>query len=253
MEGGLRHRIDRPETAFKPLPGNRFRFSCHPGVPCFTECCADLNLILTPYDILRLKNRLGMDANVFLDEYTVQSETGASTYPMIQLKMGNDDRRRCPFVSEEGCTVYEDRPGACRLYPLGRGTASGSARELYFVVDESHCLGFKETKEWDVEEWIRDQGADVYNEMNRQWMEIVTSPNTGRTELTDQKLQMFYMTSYNLDRFRAFVFQTKFLEIFSVEPDEIETLKTDDVALMQLGMRWLRFALFGERTSLLKG
>ena len=63
---------------------------------------------------------------------------------------------------------------------------------------------------------------------------------------------MFYMTSYNLDRFRAFVFQTKFLEIFSVEPDEIETLKTDDVALMQLGMRWLRFALFGERTSLLK-
>ncbi len=32
-----------------------FRFACHSQLPCFTRCCADLKLVLTPYDILRLK------------------------------------------------------------------------------------------------------------------------------------------------------------------------------------------------------
>ena len=31
-----------------------FTFACHPGVPCFTECCRELDLALTPYDVLRL-------------------------------------------------------------------------------------------------------------------------------------------------------------------------------------------------------
>ena len=32
-----------PELA----PGERFRFACHPEVPCFNACCSDLSLMLT--------------------------------------------------------------------------------------------------------------------------------------------------------------------------------------------------------------
>ena len=39
--------------------GDTFRFRCHPGVGCFNRCCRNLNLFLYPYDVIRLRNRLG--------------------------------------------------------------------------------------------------------------------------------------------------------------------------------------------------
>jgi Fe-S-cluster containining protein len=244
----------RPEGV-RSCDGGKLKFSCHPGIPCFTACCADLFLILTPYDILRMKKRLRLTAEEFIKQYTQPHEGEGSLFPLIRLKMRDDEGRRCPLVRPEGCAIYEDRPGACRLYPLGRATAGGlpgKEREFYFLVDESHCLGFREEREWTVEEWIQDQGVRLYNEMNRPWMEIVTSQNPRGRELTEQKLGMFYMVSYNLDRFRDFVFQTKFLRIFDVSPEEIQRAASPEVELMKLGMRWLKFALFGEDALVLR-
>ena len=48
-----------------------FSFACHKGVPCFNECCGDVNIFLTPYDILRLKNNLNMSSEKFLAEHTI--------------------------------------------------------------------------------------------------------------------------------------------------------------------------------------
>lgn len=174
------------QEGIRPLTEGTIKFSCYRGISCFTACCADLNLVLTPYDILRMKGRLQLPAKEFIKQYTQLHEGGESAFPLIRLKMRDDERRRCPLVSPQGCTIYEDRPGACRLYPLGRGAAVGlpgrEEREFYFLVDESHCLGFREEREWTVEEWIQDQGVRLYNEMNRPWMEIVTSkhPQSGR-------------------------------------------------------------------------
>ena len=74
----------------------------------------------------------------------------------------------------------------------------------------------------------------------------VTSRNPRKKNLPTDKLQMFYMTSYNSDRFREFVFQTKFLNIFDITVEEIEKINTDETELMKFGMKWLKFALFGE-------
>ena len=41
-------------------PDDQFTFGCHPGVSCFNCCCSDVNIFLSPYDVLRLKQRLGM-------------------------------------------------------------------------------------------------------------------------------------------------------------------------------------------------
>jgi uncharacterized protein len=240
------------QGGIRPLAEGKLRFSCHGGIPCFTACCADLHLILTPYDILRMKRHLQLSSGQFLKQYTQPHKDGESIFPLIRLRMREDEGRRCPLVSRQGCIIYEDRPGACRLYPLGRAATSGGSggeeRALYFLVDESHCLGFREEREWTVEEWIEDQGVGLYNEMNRPWMEIVTSKNPRLRELTEQKLGMFHMASYNLDRFRDFVFQTKFFKVFGVSPGEIEKVASDEVELMKLSMRWLKFALFGEDT-----
>ena len=241
----------------QPISDRKFRFACHKNLPCFTKCCANLNLVLTPYDVLRFKNRLNLSSEEFLENYTTSYIDEAYGVPVVKLKMNNDESRRCPFVSPEGCAVYEDRPGACRLYPLGRAASKISeecpAGEYYFVVKESHCLGFIEKWEWTVQEWIINQGVDEDNEINDLFMNI-TAGRRAKTikALSDQQLQMFYMACYNLDEFRRFVFETTFLDKFDIAQDVLNNIKTDNMKLMAFAFQWLKFSLFGEKTLQIK-
>ena len=119
----------KSNTTFKPLAGNRFRFRCHKEIRCFTRCCADLNLVLTPYDLVRMKRRLGISSSDFLDKYTNTTIDSHPRFPMVKLKMSQDKKRTCPFVTSNGCTIYEDRPAACRIYP-GSAALIGETDEV---------------------------------------------------------------------------------------------------------------------------
>lgn len=233
----------------KPLPNGTFQFACHPNVSCFTECCRDLNLMLTPYDVLRLARNLGLSTTAFLDAYTDAVVVEGSPLPSVALKMGDDARRLCPFVSTTGCRVYADRPSACRTYPLARASRKhrvhGTVLESYYLVVEDHCRGFEEPRSWTIEQWIEDQGLETYHRMNNDWMDIVTHPRI-RQGLTEKQIPMFYMASYDLDRFRSFVFQSRFLEMLDTGALDVEWARTDDMALYRLAVSWLKFFLLGE-------
>ncbi len=236
----------------KPVENGGFRFACHPGVPCFTECCRDLKLLLTPYDVMRLKKRLGLSSDDFLDRYTDCDSDGNRPLPMAYLQMSQNARRTCPFVSHEGCLVYEDRPSACRIYPIARASRlhriHGSVLENYFVLQEDHCLGFKEDRHWTVDEWLRDQGLVDYCEFNDRWMAIITHPNLRNTPLPQKQQQMFYIASYNSDKFRQMVFQSRFLNLFQIVEDEIEEMRTSETALLNLALKWMQFSFLREAT-----
>jgi hypothetical protein len=172
---------------------------------------------------------------------------------MIHLKMNEGENRKCPFVTPEGCSIYADRPGACRVYPVGRAAKKvdreNETIEKLFLVDEPHCLGFQEEQEWTVEEWMAHEGVDEYNAMNDQWLEIITSSKSlGPKKDVPRRIQMFYMASYDLDKFREFIFETKFFHLFRVGPDERQGLAADDVKLMKFAFDWLKFSLFGDKT-----
>ena len=94
-----------------------FRFNCYPGVSCFTQCCQDITIVLTPFDVLRLKNSLKISSDEFLEKYTIINQKEKQLIPLVILKMNEKDKK-CPFVTPEGCTVYDDRPWPCRMYPL---------------------------------------------------------------------------------------------------------------------------------------
>ena len=240
-------------SLIQPLEQDRFRFACRKALPCFTMCCANLDLALSPYDVLRLKNRIGLSSEAFLEKYTTVSINQAYGLPLVRLKMTEDEKNRCPFVTPDGCKVYEDRPGACRIYPLGLAASKirpgHKAGEYYFAVREPHCLGFKQDVEWTVQEWIKNQGLDEYNAMNDLFMDIIAgkSANTIKA-LDDQKLRMFYMACYSLDDFRRFIFETTFLDKFDISPHGLSVIRTNDTELMKFSCKWLRFALFGEKT-----
>ncbi len=245
------------ETSFRPLAGERFRFRCHPGIECFTRCCAALSLVLTPYDVLRLKKRLGLTSDVFLERFTDAHLDDGCRFPMLRLRMESKAGRPCPFVTPEGCTVYQDRPGACRIYPLGSAAmkmeTEREARRKFFLVDEPHCLGFREGRAWTPEDWMAGEGLAPYNEMNDAWLEIISGRrDLGPADLVPRKLQMFSMASYNLDRFRGFLFQSRFFDLFEVTAEERRQMEGDDEFLLQFAFRWLKFSLFGEPTLRLK-
>lgn len=244
------------QDKIQPLENGGFRFACHPGVPCFTECCRKLNLLLTPYDILRLKNRLAMTSSDFLDRYTDCNFDENRNLPMVHLQMNDNERNTCPFVSPQGCTVYEDRPSACRIYPIARASRihrmHGTVIENYFVLREDHCRGFEEEQAWSVDEWLKDQGLKKYYASNDRWMEIITHPKLRDNVLPPRQQQVFYLASYNLDKFREMVLNSRFLSLFEIPEEEIEGVRSDDASLLKLAYNWMTFSLLGEPALKLK-
>lgn len=241
------------KAEFRPIGDAPFHFACHTGISCFTQCCARLRLILTPYDILRMKRRLGLSSDRFLQDFTETFIDRHHRFPFVKLKMNENSEGACPFVTKEGCAVYEDRPEACRLYPVGRASATPesatASAEAYFMIQEPHCKGFREQRVWTLDEWLNHEGVKEYAAMSDPWRGIVTSSRTlGPSGHIPQKHQMFFMASYNLDKFREFIFNSRFFERFRVAPGKKDQLETDDVALMRFGFDWLRFSLFGEKT-----
>ena len=228
-----------------------FEFSCGPAVPCFTECCGKLELLLTPYDVLRLRQRLLLTSSDFLDRYTITRWRTRHGFPDVMMLMDRTKDGRCPFVTPQGCTIYEDRPGACRIYPLGRASTKdpddGAAKEFFFTVREAHCRGFEENRRWTVREWLSDQAIANYNRINDLLMELyVLKSRRPGLQLHSKHMQMFMMALYNLERFRDFVFQSGFLHKFQLEPGLIERLNHDDQALLEFAFKWLKFAFFQE-------
>ena len=55
----------------------------------------------------------------FLEKYTIQPFTKDQKLPVVILKLNDDEIKQCQFVKEEGCSIYEDRPWSCRMYPIG--------------------------------------------------------------------------------------------------------------------------------------
>ena len=249
------------ETVLKEFPryglDDTFCFECHPGLRCFTECCSDITIFLTPYDIIRMKNNLGISSQEFLQKYTVSPFTKEQRLPIVVLKMGENAEKRCPFVTERGCTLYEDRPWACRMYPLGlaspKENESPSEEDFYFLLREPSCEGLKEERKLTISEWLEDQGVSFYNQMGEDFKEITLHDYFQKgNNLSPEQMEMFYMVCYNMDKFREFVFDSTFLNRLDVDEDTIQSIRTDDAALLKFGLQWLRFCLFREKTIQVK-
>ena len=237
---------------------SKFRFRCHSGFHCFTKCCRGIKITLTPCDVIRLKNRVRLSSEEFLSIYTDPHLLGKTDLPMITLKLMDDDEKSCPFVRKNGCIIYQDRPTTCRYYPLGSGTLiqkKGSEDDgFYFFVNERYCHGLKEDKEWTVLQWRKDQGVDIHDEINTLWADLVVRKRSFPPDikLIEQAKKMFFMVSYNIDKLREFVFESSFLDRYDIGKKTIQKIETNEIDLLEFGLKWLRNILFKEGAFQLK-
>jgi hypothetical protein len=231
-----------------------FTFQCGPERDCFGQCCSDVTIVLTPYDVLRLKRAVGMDSSDFMEKHTLAPEFPGQKFPIVILKM-QDVNKQCPFLGEKGCGVYNNRPWACRMYPLGAAepkTATDEDKPFHFVLLEDLCHGHQHGSPIAVRDWVVGQGAEEYELLGLGFKDLTLHDFWNSNELTPQQAGMFYMALYDIDRFRRFVFETRFLTAFEVDETRVEAIRTNDEDLLEFAMEWLRFSLFKEKTMRLR-
>ncbi len=252
---------EKPEIPFQSpvipemLPeDSMLKFSCYPGISCFNACCKNIDIALAPYDILRLKTHLGMTTDEFLPKYTFPYEMDAGGLPGVKLKPV-EGGSACQFVTDEGCSIYENRPTACRYYPLGllsmRKKDSPTDEQTYALVREDHCKGHEEDHKQTIGQYRAEQGLEGYDPATRGWRQLIlkkksAGPAVGR--LSEMSLQLFFMASYHIDQFQKFVTSDQFRTSYDLAPDLVEKLKTDQSAVVEFGVRFLKQVLFGEET-----
>lgn len=236
-----------------PLGSGRFQFSCHAGVECFMSCCKNVDMFLYPYDIVRLKRCLQIDSDAFMRQYTRLVKGGHPYFPAVMLKLNSDADKSCPFLGENGCEVYHDRPSSCRTYPLERAVdrtmSRGRHKDFYFVTRHSYCLGHFENKLYSASQWSREQKLDDYNSVNDRWAELdtifATNPWKGEGS-GGSKQQMAFMVCYDIDGFRTLVKREKILEQFRLSKEQKLNMQSNDDALLLFGFEWLKLFLTGK-------
>ncbi len=241
-----------------PLGNSEFQFACHSGVECFTFCCRNVDMILYPFDIIRLKHSVGLDSETFLRTHTALLKGDNPYFPTVKLKLTEDNQKSCPFLKTSGCSVYNDRPSACRTYPLERAVDRSKpgrvADDYYFLTHHSYCLGHTEENHFTVKNWIRNQKLIDYNTMNELWAEIDTvfRQNPWKGEgAAGEKQQLAFMVCYNIDGFRRFAVAHMLLKQFKLEKDFKKRIEKEDAELLKFGFEWLKLILTG-KSSLLK-
>ncbi|CAG0951599.1 hypothetical protein BURK2_00228 [Burkholderiales bacterium] len=235
------------------LPGTAaLSFRCERGVPCWNACCSNIDLALTPWDILRLKTRLELSSTEFLTRYTLPYELEKDGIAGVKVKPV-EGGTACPFMREEGCGVYQDRPTACRYYPLAllslRRENEIEDEASYALVREAHCQGHGRGEARSIDAYREEQGCQEADAAARGWRQLVLKkkslgPAIGKP--SKRSLELFFMVCYDLDRFRAFVASEGFVSAYDLPEEELRSLLTDDALLLQFGFRFLKQVLFGE-------
>ena len=246
----------------KDVPGRQlgekdtFSFRCYPGIGCYNRCCQNLNLFLYPYDVLRLKNALNISSDEFLDQYVDVVLRSGNFFPEVLLRMSENEDKTCPFVVDEGCAVYADRPGTCHMFPVEQGVLHDAPRKkdtaVYFFRPPDFCLGPRENKQWRISQWAQDQDAVLYQKMTMRWLELkrlFQADPWGTEGPEGPRAKMAFMATYNIDRFREFTFNSSFLKRYKVKTALLKQLKAEDEELLKFGFDWVKLFLWNIKTK----
>jgi hypothetical protein len=232
--------------------GDTFNFQCHAALACFNRCCRNLNLFLYPYDVLRLSRRLEISTDEFVERYVDVVLRDGHYFPEVLLRMAENDEKTCPYLTKEGCSVYPDRPDTCRTFPVEQGAhydaATDTTTAVHFFRPPDFCLGQHEEKQWTTGTWAADQEAERYHDMTMHWARVrrlFQSDPWGAEGPHGPKAKMAFMATYNLDRFREFLFGSTFFKRYRIRPDVKRRLRTNDKSLLLFGFEWVKVFVWG--------
>ncbi len=240
----------RPVSLYQQQPeglslDSVFRFYCHAGLDCFNRCCRTPTIILSPYDLLRLKTCLGLTSGEFLRRYTLMGAEEQSNLPLVFVDAFRPEPNGCPFLGPHGCTVYAHRPAACRLFPITMGSqlTQEGVVDHYFCRRLDYCRGFDADVEWTVASWQANQGFPEFHRGRQEWLEILLRAGL-LGPVADRVRDRVAAVAYDLDRFRQEILEPGFQAPHGLDGPQPAQLRTDDLALLRFSYGYLRSLLF---------
>ncbi len=204
-------------------------------MPCFTQCCKDVNIYLTPYDTLRLRQALRIGSSEFLAKYTRSFLSKVGNIPVVQLLM-DPQTLCCPFVAEEGCRVYENRPWACRMFPLDLSSTDAQFR---LIAGKERCKGLSERSKGTVGDWLQCQGVLEYAEMDTEFQSVVPKGFKPGAPMNEGLGRVLFI-AYDLDRFAELLKDGRFLTFHEVDNETVALVGEDMKELLRLAFRYIR-------------
>jgi len=155
-------------------PGDKFQFGCEKR----GDCCRDRHehpILLSVYDVFRLRQHLKVSGQEFAEKYGRTLLGAHSQLPLMILRNDWTDKRRekssCVNLKDNKCSVYENRPLVCRLYPVGR--ALDPDRNSYFMLTKTDgCCPTGCGQEHTIEEWLTKAEAESFFEWNDKFHEL---------------------------------------------------------------------------------
>lgn len=190
-----------------------------------------------------------MSSEEFLQAFAAKNVMEDTGLPLPMLRMLNGPEAPCPFVTPGGCSLYEDRPGVCRAYPLSLAANLENSEESakYFLVKEEGCHGHCCGPAWTPEEWLKNEDMEKYNSFNRDYISLARQMRQNGKKADPRMANLFFLSLYQIDRFRDFI--TK-MNLFSRIPADIseqgkimaKSLEGDE-ACLNFSVRWLQFLI----------
>ncbi len=103
-------------------------------------CCQGMgsSVVLDPYDMWKFHNGLGKSLQELVEEGFLElNEMDGVIRPNVRMA---GEEKNCVFLNAQGrCSIYENRPGLCRLFPLARIYEGYDFRYILQIYDCPHC------------------------------------------------------------------------------------------------------------------
>jgi Fe-S-cluster containining protein len=132
---------------------------------CDSNCCkASAPIILNPHEIELICRESTMSYEDLLDIVDTDRVNG---FPLVMLPRDP----ACHFWTEQGCSIYQSRPLACRLFPIGR--VYDGIRSRFVMLERNKCHGLAAVPARTVEEYLKTQEVDLQIRMADRWIEFV--------------------------------------------------------------------------------
>ncbi len=168
-----------------------------------SDCCKDMgnSIVLDPLDVYRLKTHLDMDFHTLLQQHIELNIVDHIILPNLKM---TPDTKQCSFLDETGrCSIHSERPGICRIFPLGRVYEN---REFTYFLQVNECTK-KSRSKIKLSKWIACNPKLIKENQSfiTQWHYFLKDVEQllvkqGNEEvlrkITMQILQEFYLVSY---------------------------------------------------------
>jgi len=134
---------------------------------CDSNCCkASAPIVLNPYEIALICRESKMSYEDLLD---IVDTDRANGFPLVMLPRNPV----CHFWTTSGCRIYDARPLACRLFPIGRVFDGFQSR--FVLPGRNICTGLAPSPAGTVADYVKNQKAAVQIQMADRWIEFVNA------------------------------------------------------------------------------